>query len=127
MNFGKMFSGINKSKTEVKKVFTEADLQTAGEAYKTAEAELNALDFGAEQFNEQDSQQKVNAFHEAGKNYDTIHRALHPEKYTEEKEGETLISYAPSSGLTDTAKALNMGGIVADLGTSKDTPLKPKN
>ena len=125
MKFG--FENIFGKKKEAPKVYTEADLETAGQAYTKAETELNAINVEAAEFDPQNLQNKVDAFREAGKNYDTLHQALHPEMYEKEEKGYLHISHRPSAGLTDDAKMLNIGALVSEIGGSKDKPLKPKN
>ena len=110
MGDNSFFKGIfNKGKQE--KVYTETDLVNADKEYVEAVTALNSVDFGAEDYDEQKVGLISNRYKEASKTYQTIHKALHPDMYTGENAGTT---YLPEIPLTENAKTLDMGSMLAD-------------
>ena len=103
----KLFGGIMGEK---KNNYTEADLQNAHKEYVEAAKELNETDFGSDNYDEASAIKTHNRYVSASKNYQKIHKTLHPEQYQGENKDVTIL---PEVVLSERAKELDTLGALS--------------
>lgn len=110
-----------RNKVENKEVYTEQDLQKADVEYRQATNDLNAVDFGAEDFDDTTAYAKVKRYKDASTNYQKIHRSLHPEAYLGENKDVTIL---PNVELTKEAGLLEVTAGLSTEGRYESLPKK---